>query len=139
MIILDTNVLSALMRTNPDAAVVAWLDEQPSESLWTTAVTVLEVRTGLELLPAARKRNRLEKAFGQVLTEDLNSRVLPFDTAAAEAAGRLVASNQGRGQPIEIRDAEIAGITKARKAVLATRNTRHFEHAEIRIVNPWTD
>ena len=137
MIILDTNVLSALMRTQPEAVVSEWLDDQPSESIWTTAVTVLEVRTGLELLPAATKRRRLEAAFGQVIAEDLQSRVLPFDTAAAEAAGRLVAANQRTGRPIEIRDAQIAGITKSRKAVLATRNIRHYQHADIDLVDPW--
>ena len=139
MIILDTNVLSALMRPNPDVAVVTWLDEQPSESIWTTAVSVLEVRTGLELLRPTKNRHRLEASFAQVIAEDLQYRILPLDTAAAEAAGRLVAANQRAGRPVEIRDAQIAGITKARKATLATGNIRHFEHADIRLVNPWQD
>ncbi len=137
MIILDTNVLSALMHTDPDAAVVEWLDDQPSESVWTTSITVLAVRAGLELLDASQRRHRLESAFTRLLDEDLDGRVIPFDTAAAEAAGSLVARRQRAGRSVEIRDAQIAGITLARKATLATRNVRHFNDLGIRLVDPW--
>ena len=137
MIVLDTNVLSALMRSEPDPEVVAWLDAQPAESLWTTAVTVLEVRTGLELQAPSRRREHLESAFADLLRIDLEGRVLPFDTEAADAAGRLVAARQRAGRGIEIRDAQIAGTTLARKATLATRNTRHFSDLGLRLVDPW--
>lgn len=137
MIILDTNVLSALMRDRPDAAVITWLDEQPAESIWTSAITVLEVRTGLELLRASRRRTRLEIAFDQLLRDDLDGRVLAFDTVAANAAGVAVAAAQRRGKSVEIRDCQIAGIALARRATLATRNVRHFEPLGVTVVDPW--
>jgi hypothetical protein len=99
VIILDTNVLSALMRTNPDAAVVSWLDSQPADSIWVTSVTVFEVRFGLAVLPRGRKRIGLEAAFEKVLEEDLENRVLDFDRAAAAAAARLAADRKTLGDP----------------------------------------
>ncbi len=137
MIILDTNVLSALMHDEPDPAVVTWLDAQPTESIWTTTITIFEVRTGLELLDPSRRRQRLESAFEQLLSGDLDGRVLAFDTAAAAASGTLVAQRQQAGRSIEIRDAQIAGISLARKATLATRNVRHFKDLGVRLVDPW--
>ncbi len=137
MIILDTNVLSTLMGDEPGPAVVTWLDTQPTESVWTTAITIFEVRTGLELLDASRRRQRLESAFEQLLARDLDGRVLAFDTAAADASGTLVAKRQRVGRSIEIRDAQIAGISLARKATLATRNVRHFKDLGVRLVDPW--
>lgn len=137
MILLDTNVLSALMQREPDQAVVAWLDEQPSESVWTTSITIFEVRMGLELLADGRRRRRLEQEFGRLLDEDLEGRVQLFDRAAANAAGTIAAKRQQAGRTVEIRDVQIAGITSARKAALATRNIRHFEGLGIRLVDPW--
>jgi predicted nucleic acid-binding protein len=138
MILLDTNVLSALMRSEPEAVVVEWLDAQPSESIWTTSVTVFEIRTGLELLTPSRRRRHLEAVFERVLNEDLDQRVLAFDVAAADAAGEVVARSQRAGKAVEIRDAEIAGIALARKAPLATRNIRHFRDLGVRLVDPWS-
>ena len=138
MILLDTNVLSALMRSEPEAIVVDWLDAQPSESIWTTSVTVFEIRTGLELLPSSRRRRHLEAAFERVLNEDLDQRVLAFDVAAADAAGALVARRQRAGKAVEMRDAQIAGIALARKAPVATRNVRHFTDLGVRLIDPWS-
>lgn len=137
MIILDTNVLSALMRGRPDPTVVDWLDEQPAESVWTTAVTVLEVRMGLELLRASRRRTRLESAFDHLLENDLDGRVLAFDTAAANAAGIALAEAQRKDRSTDIRDAQIGGIALARRAAVATGNTRHFEPLGVTVVDPW--
>src|SRR6516164_10581627 len=89
MIILDTNVLGALMRTVPDAAVLEWLDRQPADSVWITSITLFETRFGLALLPAGRRRQILEAAFDDLLREDLENRVLDFDGAAANAAASL--------------------------------------------------
>lgn len=137
MILLDTNVLSALMQREPDQTVVDWLDKQPSESIWTTSITVFEVRMGLELLAKGRRRSRLEQEFDRLLAEDLGGRVQLFDRAAADAAGTIAASRQRAGQTVEIRDVQIAGIASARKATLATRNTRHFKDLGIALVDPW--
>lgn len=138
MILLDTNVVSALMRRDPDALVVSWLDDQPAESIWTTSITVFEVRTGLELLKPGRRRTQLERTFDELLAEDFEGRVQSFDQAAARAAGRIAAKRQSSGRSLEIRDVQIAGIATVRKAVLATRNIRHFEDLGIDLVDPWS-
>ena len=137
MIILDTNVLSALMRMVPAAPVVAWLDRQPAESIWITSITVFEVRLGLALLPSGRRRQALEAAFAGLLKEDLENRVLDFDSAAATEAASLAAARQKNGRPADMRDTQIAGIALARHATLATRNIRHFADLKISIVDPW--
>jgi hypothetical protein len=138
VIILDTNVLSALMRTTPDAAVVDWLDRQPADSVWLTTVTVFETRFGLALLPKGRRRLTLERAFERVLSEDLSNRVLDFDAPAAAAAADLAAERQRRGRVADLRDTLIAGIAQARRATLATRNTKHFTGLDVPVVDPWT-
>jgi predicted nucleic acid-binding protein len=138
LILLDTNVISALMQRHPDPLVVGWLDGQPAESVWITAVTVFEVRFGLDLLASGRRRRQLEEAFAKALEEDFEGRVLPFDQAAAQEAGAIAAARRRAGRPIEIRDVEIAGITAARKATLATRNIRHFEGLGLKLVDPWS-
>jgi toxin FitB len=139
VILLDTNVLSALMQSEPDPKVVAWLDNLPPESVWTTTITVFEVRLGLELLVASRRRRHLEEAFAKVLEEDFESRVLSFDVPAAQAAGRIAADQRRAGRPVAIRDVQIAGIAVARKAVVATRNVRHFEGLGLALVDPWSE
>ena len=136
MIILDTNVVSALMQSRPDRRVVEWLDSQPSESIWTTSVTVFEVRFGLAVMPRGRKRNRLETLFEAMVDEDLDGRVLAFDDVAAAESAAIAASLRTLGRPAEIRDTMIAGIALARRAVLATRNTRHFVDAGVALVDP---
>jgi len=137
VIILDTNVLGALMHTVPDPKVVAWLDRQPAESVWITSITLFETRFGLALLPLGRRRRAIESAFDQLLNEDLENRVLDFDSAAATAAASVAAARQKRGQPVDMRDTQIAGIALARHATLATRNARHFADLKISIINPW--
>jgi predicted nucleic acid-binding protein len=137
VIVLDTNVVSDLMRLEPEPSMLAWLDGLPPESIWTTAITVFEVRMGLEILAPSRRRRQLEEAFAKTLEEDFESRVLPFDHAAGEAAGRITAERRRAGRPVEIRDVQIAGIVSVRKATLATHNTRHFEGCGLVLVDPW--
>ena len=137
MIILDTNVLSALMRTTPDAPVVTWLDRQPAESIWITSVTLFESRLGLALLPKGRRRQMLEATFARLLEEDLENRVLDFDSAAATEAAALGAARQKAGRPVDVRDTQIAGIALARRATLATRKVRHFRDLKIPVIDPW--
>jgi predicted nucleic acid-binding protein len=139
MILLDTNVLSALMRNAPDAPVVAWLDRQPAESVWITSITLFETRFGLALLPAGRKRLTLENAFRHLLEEDLENRIVDFDGAAASAAAALAAKRQAHGTNVDLRDTLIAGIALARRATIATRNVRHFADLSVPVVDPWTD
>jgi predicted nucleic acid-binding protein len=138
VIILDTNVLSALMRTTPDPPVVAWLDRQPFESIWITSITLFEAHLGLRLLPRGARQRALEATFARVLEEDLEGRILDFDGAAATEAASLAGIRQKAGRPVDLRDTQIAGISLARHATLATRNVRHFAGLSIPIVNPWT-
>ncbi len=138
MIVLDTNVLSALMRVAPEPAVVAWLDRQPAESIWLTSITVFETRLGLALLPKGRRRSALELAFERLLADDLSNRVLDFDAAAAASAARLASVRQRDGRPVDLRDTLIAGIAQARRATIATRNTKHFTGLDVPVVDPWT-
>jgi len=137
VIVLDTNVLSALMRRAADPVVVDWLDVQAPESVWATAITTFEIRFGLQILADGRRRKALEEAWTRALEEDLGGRVLPFDQAAAEASATIAARQRASGRPVEIRDVQIAGIAAVRKATLATRNTRHFDGTGITLIDPW--
>ena len=137
MIILDTNVLSALMRHSADRKVVEWLDKQARTSIWTSSITILEIRYGLQILPVGKRRSALIQTFEKVLLDKIESRVAPFDTAAAQQAGDLMALRHRKGRPGEFRDTMIAGIVLASHATLATRNTSHFEDLSVPIVNPW--
>lgn len=137
MIILDTNVLSELMRRAPDSAVLAWLDRQPPLSIWITSITLFECQFGLALMPIGRRRQALETSFAALLAEDLDKRVLAFDTEAAAQAATLAAQRQLAGRPVDIRDTQIAGIAQSRRATVATRNLKHFEGLSVPVVNPW--
>lgn len=137
MIILDTNVLSALMQARPDVSVVSWLDSQPYESIWITSITLFEGRLGLALLPKGKRRQTLEASFTQLVEQDLENRVLDFDSVAATEAAALAADRRKAGRPVDIRDTLIAGIALARGAALATRNVRHFSDLRVPLVDPW--
>jgi predicted nucleic acid-binding protein len=139
VILLDTNVISAFIRPEPDQAVMLWLDLQPPESLWTTSISVYELRFGIELLASGRRRQLLEEALAKAMEEDFDGRVIPFDIEAAQAAGRIGAARRQLGRTIEVRDVQIAGIAIAQKAVIATRNVRHFEDLGIGLINPWPE
>ncbi len=117
---------------------IRWLDKQPAESIWITAITLFEAQFGLARLPGGRRRQILELAFEQLLLEDLDGRVLDFDQPAAREAAILAASRERSGKSIDIRDTQIAGIVISRSARLATRNVRHFSDSGIDVVNPWT-
>jgi predicted nucleic acid-binding protein len=137
MIVLDTNVLSALMRQSADKKVVDWLDKQPRSSIWTTSVTILDIRFGLQILPVGKRRSILIQAFEKVLVDKIERRVAPFDTVAAQEAGDLMALRHKKGRPGELRDTMIAGIVLACHATLATRNISHFDDLSVAVVNPW--
>jgi predicted nucleic acid-binding protein len=137
MIVLDTNVVSAMMRRDLDVTVRDWLDRLPAESIWVTTITIFEVRFGIEVLAKGRRRQQLHDDFVRTIVEDFQDRVLDLDQEAAEAAASLCAQRRLRGRPIEMRDAMIAGIIVSRRAQLATRNVRHFEDLDVSVVDPW--
>jgi predicted nucleic acid-binding protein len=137
MLILDSNVVSELMVAIPDATVIAWLDRQPWTSLWTTAITVLEIRSWLAAMPTGRRRSEREQAFERLIEQNFERRVLPFDHAAAEEAAALTDARRRSGRNRELRDTMIAGIALAQHATLATRNVRHFDDLKLAVIDPW--
>jgi predicted nucleic acid-binding protein len=137
MVILDTNVISTLMQRHQHPAVKLWLDRQAELSVWTTSVTAFEIRNGIEMLPKSRRRASLESEFERVIEDDIQGRIVPFDTAAANAAAVLMAERQRAGRPGDMRDTMIAGIVIASHATLATHNTRHFADLSVPVVDPW--
>ena len=138
MIILDTNVISACMKSGKNSAVMNWLNQQPPESVWTTVITIYELRYGVETILAPDHKRRLEETLEAALIAIFDGRILVFDFAAAQEAAKLAAERRLRNRSVEIRDTQIAGIVRARKAMLATRNTRDFVDAGIPLVDPWT-
>ena len=136
MIILDTNVFSALMQLVPEPKVIVWLDRQPRTSIWITSVTVFEVRFGLHIMATGKRRSALLQEFESLLGK-IEHRVAPFDDAAANQAAELMASRQGRGRPVDLRDTMIAGIVLARHSAIATRNIGHFRDIPATVIDPW--
>jgi len=137
MIILDTNILSALMQKRPSREVIDWLDQQSAESIWITSITVFEIRYGLSLLEPGQRRVALEQRFSDIVTTDLANRVLVFDVRSSDQAARLAAERKARGRPVDMRDTFIAGIALAHRAALATRNVAHFQDLPIQVIDPW--
>jgi predicted nucleic acid-binding protein len=137
MIILDTDVISALMRRSPDRAVLDWLNRQDRGQIHTSAINIFELRFGLLIRPDDENRRRLAQGLEALLTTTLAGRVLPFDSAAADAAATLEARRKLAGELKGARDVQIAGVVISRGASLCTRNVRHFEDAEIPLTNPW--
>ena len=137
MIVLDTNVVSELMRDRPQPAVLAWLDRQPVSTLFVTAITEAEIRMGIALLPSGRRRRGLttaaERAFGVLFV----GRILSFDSAAAHAYATIMADRRAAGRPISQADCQIAAIARAREVPVATRDVTDFTGCGIKVVNPW--
>jgi predicted nucleic acid-binding protein len=138
MIVLDTNVVSELMRATPEPAVLAWLQQTFSTGLYTTAVTVAEIRYGIARLPEGRRRQTLHQAANEIFAA-FPRQVLPFDLAAATAYADVVASRERDGNPISGFDAQIAAICRSQAATLATRNTKDFTDTGISIIDPWQE
>ncbi len=136
MIILDSNVLSELMRPKPEARVIAWLDRQPQTSIWTTSMTVFEIRLGLQVMPVGKRRAIYTQGFERLLDE-IDHRIAPFDSEAGQQASTLMASRRIQCRPRELRDTMIAGIVLAHRATLATRNISHFDDVSATLVDPW--
>ena len=136
--ILDTNVLSELLRAEPAPAVLAWFAAQPVESLFVSAVTQAEMMLGARLLPMGKRRTALERALAAMFDEDFSGRILPFDSGAVPAYVDIVSERRSLGRPISQFDAQIAAIARKAGAKLSTRNTVDFERCGIALVDPWT-
>ena len=138
MIVLDTNVVSELMRAEPASAVLTWLQRNSGAGLHTTAVTVAEIRYGIARLPEGRRRESLHQAANEIFAA-FPRQVLPFDLAAAGAYADVVAGRENRGNPIDGFDAQIAAICRSQAATLATRNIKDFTDTGIEVIDPWQD
>ena len=137
MTILDTNVVSELMRSEALPQVVRWVDAQPGNKLFTTAITVAEIYYGIELLPSGKRRNALVAAADAVFTGRFAGRVLAFNVAAAKSYAHIMAHRRAAGRPMSQSDAEIAAIARTQDAALATHNLADFEDCGIRLIDPW--
>ena len=137
MIVLDTNVVSELVRPQQHSEVAEWVDRQLTENVYLTAITATELTYGVARLPAGRRQDELREVVDRLLLQRFRRRVLPFDLDAALAHGQLIAARERAGRPIPANDAQIAGICLARKVPLATRNTRDFEGTGVQLVDPW--
>ena len=137
MFILDTNVVSELMRTVPDPAIESWVAERATSRLFLTAVTEAELRFGLAVMPPGKRRDGLATGLERMLKTGFANRVLPFDSGAARAYAGIAAARRQLGRPIAQADCQIAAIAHARGMAVATRNVRDFEQMEIEIFNPW--
>ena len=138
MIVLDTPIVSELMRDRPRADVLGWLDEQPTRALFVTAVTEAEVLTGIAILPEGRRKRILADAAVRAFGGLLSGRVLPFDSAAAQTYSVIAAARRAAGRPISQSDGQIAAIARSRNMAIATRNVRDFEDMGIDLIDPWT-
>jgi predicted nucleic acid-binding protein len=138
MIVLDTNVLSELMRPEPAKSVLRWFASQNNVALFTTTVTQAEILFGLALLPNGRRREGLLAVGQKMFEEDFDGRVLPFDASAAQEFALIAANRRVIGCPIETFDAQIAAIARSRRAAVATRNVADFQGCELIIIDPWT-
>ena len=137
MIVIDTNIVSELMRLTPEPAVMTWFTEQDSTTLYLTAVSEAELRTGAAILPEGRRRDRLAGEIDAMIGQDFAGRVLPFDSAAARAYAAIAASRRSAGRPILEADCQFAAIARATDAPLATRNNADFEQCGITLIDPW--
>lgn len=140
MILLDTNILSELMRPLPKPTVLQWLDSRPEMDVWISAVTVAEIRLGIALLPDGKRRALLSDLAERMFQEDFAERCLPFDFSAAAEYALIVATRTRLGHPISVEDAQIAAIARTGGLALATRNTKDFSGIDkLILVNPWNN
>jgi len=137
MILLDTNVVSEPLRPCPESRVVAWIDEQPLETLFLTAITVAELRTGIALLPSGKRKAVLHEHLERRILPMFTGRVLPFDLSCTQAYADLIANTRMVGVPIAAADGFIAAIALANRFTVATRDTNPFATAGVSVINPW--
>lgn len=139
MILLDTNVISELMRPEPAQAVLDWFGQRDAADLFISAVTEAEIRTGVAYISKGRRRDQLQSAIDAMIDQDFQGRVLPFDSTAAKAYAEVAAQRRAAGRPIAEADCQIAAIARAADAPVATRNGKDFEGCGIDLINPWND
>lgn len=137
MILLDTNVISELMKLTPSPSVLDWLDQQESSQLYITTITIAEISYGLNVLPQGNRRSLLEDAFKKAMLEAFKHRVLSFDEVAAHFYGKIMAQRKELGRPLSVPDGQIIAIARVHEAVVVTRNTRDFDDCGLELINPF--
>jgi toxin FitB len=137
MILLDTNIVSEVMKTQPAEMVVAWLNGQDSEMLYVSAITIGEIAYGLRVLPDGRRRSGLKERFERFIALAFDQRVLAYDESAARVYGELMGERKELGQPMSSSDGQIAAIARLHHLAIATRNVPDFETCGIDVVNPF--
>ena len=137
MIVLDTNVVSEMMRPAPDSSVLNWLNTQVAGELWLNSVVVSELLFSIARLPAGARKRQLADTLAAMLEQDFAGRILPFDLEAAVIYAELAAGGEAKGRPVAMVDGQIAAICLAQGATLATRNLKHFGGLGLVLVNPW--
>lgn len=137
MIILDTNVVSELMKAHPDDRVLAWISARPASVLHITSITQAEILHGILLLPPGKRRTAIQAAAEAMFENEFEHRIQPFDSAAAIDYARIAAERRKAGRPISQLDAQIAAIARCRRGTIATRNVQDFEDCGVPVANPW--
>jgi len=137
VIVLDTNVVSELMRASPSENVVGWVADQPAPSLYITSISLAEIVHGILLLPDGKRRSAIQVAAESMFAVEFGGRILPFDGSAARTYARIAVDRRHAGRPISNFDAQIAAISLTARASLATRNVSDFEGCGLKLVNPW--
>ena len=137
MILLDTHVVSEVMKVSPSASVLRWLDDQSSSAVYVSAVTVGEIEYGLRILPDGRRRLQLKERFEQFIALAFAQRVLGYEEAAARLYGEIMGLRKELGRPMSVPDGQIAAIARSHGLSIATRNTRDFEECGVDLLNPF--
>lgn len=137
MILLDTNIISELLRKTPEPKVETWLATQEGADIYLSTVTEAELRLGVAVMPKGRRRAALSTIIDEILKNDFQNRILPFDSPAAEIYAVIAADRRAAGRPISQFDCQIAAIARTNGAAIATRNVGHFEGCGITVINPW--
>lgn len=139
MILLDTNVVSELMRASPEAAVLRWMNRQPSSLVHLSTVSIAEIAYGIRILPEGRRRHDLQHRFDRFVATAFSERLLDFDRGAALQYGEIMASRREIGRPMSVVDGQIAAVARCRGCTLATRNVTDFEDCALELIDPWID
>ena len=137
MILLDTNIISEMMKPNPNVRVIKWLDQQNVTQLFITAITIAEISYGLNVLPKGNRRSTLENAFDRSIKESFMHRILFFDDEAAHFYSKIMGERKKLGRPMSILDGQIAAIARTHGSAIATRNINDFENCGLQLINPF--
>ncbi|MDU9049154.1 MAG: type II toxin-antitoxin system VapC family toxin [Candidatus Electrothrix sp. Rat3] len=137
MILLDTNIISEVMRRKPSDRVLGWLNLRNKEELFVSSITIAEICYGLRILPVGQRKKQLETHFEQFIAQGFTGRIIGFDESAARVYAEIMGLRKEKGRPMSLPDGQIAAVARSNNLALATRNIRDFGHCEIELINPF--